>query len=164
MKASQGQNPLSNHFLTVRALPLSLEFPAFPIPTGICGLTDTGRRRKARDNLRAAGSYLKFVPQQLVHNLLFFICCLVAELGEDLDPPLLVFSLTKESSRGIAPTPLSSPAQGEGRLSEEMLRKPGQGNRALGIHPQWDNKTTHHTCLMVATILAISMMLEVSGG
>lgn len=32
MKASQGQNPLSNHFLTVRALPFSLQFPVFPIP------------------------------------------------------------------------------------------------------------------------------------
>lgn len=32
MKASQGQNPLSNNFLTVRALPLTLQFPVFLIP------------------------------------------------------------------------------------------------------------------------------------
>lgn len=70
------------------------------------------------EDSRAAGSYLKFVPQQLVHNLLFFICCLAAELGEGLDPPLLVFSLAKKSSRSISLTPLSPPAQKEGELSE----------------------------------------------
>lgn len=99
MKASQGQNPLSYHFLTVRALPVSLEFPIPAVMNeafaSVGSQTQAGKGR-LKDS-RAAGSHLKFVPQQLVHNLLFFICCLAAELGEGLDPPLLVFSLTKES-------------------------------------------------------------------
>lgn len=48
-----------------------------------------------------------------MRNLLLFICCLTAELGEGLDPPVLVFSLKQESSKHTAPIPLSSPAKGE---------------------------------------------------
>lgn len=45
------------------------------------------------------GSYLKFVPQQFVSDLLLLVCCLTAELREGLDPPVLVLSLKRESSK-----------------------------------------------------------------
>lgn len=131
MEASQGQNPLSNNFLTVRALPLSLDFPVFPIPAmRLLHLWVHRHRQEKKEGSRIQGSYLKFVPQQLVHNLLFFICCLAAELGEGLDPPLLVFSLTEESSRGIAPTHF--PPQPGGRVVRINAEKGRSRKQSLG--------------------------------
>lgn len=122
MGAPQGQNPLSSplpHWQGPPSKPGTsrVSHPCCNEVSAPVGSQTQAGEGRLKDS-RAAGSYLKFVPQQLVHNLLFFIRCLAAELGEGLDPPLLVFSLTKESSRGIAPTPLSSAAQKEGGLSE----------------------------------------------
>lgn len=52
MKAPQGQDPLSYHFLTVRALPLSLEFPVFPIPAVMRFLHLWAHRHRQKEGSR----------------------------------------------------------------------------------------------------------------
>lgn len=103
------------------------------------------------------GSYLKFVPQQFVSDLLLLVCCLTAELREGLDPPVLVLSLKRESSKETASKLLSSPARRTGERRRALLssevsshqkqlhgrsllpakasRKPGQRSRAKGRVP-----------------------------